>query len=166
MKVVVKALAAVLREGPAGPEVLAFRHPTAGLQLPKGTVEPGETIAAGARRELREESGLVLDGPLEHLGVWERVVRGGPNEDGPWEVNRWWVTVIRADRPLPDRWEHRAEGSPAEEGLVFRFAWLPLDARLPGALDPLFETIAAMLLHHAEVSSRQGPDHPGGIGTT
>ncbi|MHC8286071.1 NUDIX domain-containing protein [Pseudomonas sp. XS1P51] len=33
-------------------EILAFRHPLAGLQLVKGSVEPGELTGAAAVREL------------------------------------------------------------------------------------------------------------------
>lgn len=38
--------------------LLVFKHPTAGLQLPAGTVEPGETPLTAARREVAEETGL------------------------------------------------------------------------------------------------------------
>ncbi|QDG53602.1 GNAT family N-acetyltransferase [Persicimonas caeni] len=38
--------------------LLVFGHPTAGLQLPAGTVEPGETPIAAAKREVWEETGL------------------------------------------------------------------------------------------------------------
>lgn len=37
-----KAFPAILRDTPA-PAILAFEHPTAGLQFVKGTVEDGET---------------------------------------------------------------------------------------------------------------------------
>lgn len=48
MKVVHKAVAAVVRDRGLGSELLVFRHPLAGMQLPKGTVEPGEAYAAAA----------------------------------------------------------------------------------------------------------------------
>lgn len=49
----------VLR-GPKGNlEILAFKHPLAGCQLVKGTLEPGERVVDGALRELAEEAGLV-----------------------------------------------------------------------------------------------------------
>jgi len=37
---------------------LVFRHPSAGIQLPAGTVEAGEEIDAAVLREVREETGL------------------------------------------------------------------------------------------------------------
>ncbi|WP_272972120.1 NUDIX domain-containing protein [Comamonas terrigena] len=50
-------------------EILAFEHPLAGLQLVKGTIEPGETSAAAALRELREESGLHASHVATDLGI-------------------------------------------------------------------------------------------------
>ena len=94
MNVVWKALAAVVRSEAGPTDVLVFRHPFAGVQLPKGTVEPGETIEAATLRELREESGLTLNTTPEHVGVWERIVGGGPDEDGPLEINRWSVSIL------------------------------------------------------------------------
>ncbi|MFP4600370.1 MAG: NUDIX domain-containing protein [Persicimonas sp.] len=38
--------------------LLVFGHPLAGIQLPAGTVEPGEDAAAAAAREVFEETGL------------------------------------------------------------------------------------------------------------
>lgn len=51
-------------------EILAFEPPLAGLQLVKGTIEPGETSAAAALRELREESGLHASHVAVDLGLW------------------------------------------------------------------------------------------------
>ncbi len=39
-------------------ELLVFRHPRAGIQLPAGTVEAGEPIEAAVLREVEEETGL------------------------------------------------------------------------------------------------------------
>lgn len=53
-----KVTAFITRPGPAGPELLYFRHPNAGVQLPAGTVEEGETVEQAAWREVYEEAGL------------------------------------------------------------------------------------------------------------
>ncbi len=53
-----KVTAFVTRRGSAGTELLLFRHPNAGIQLPAGTVENGELAADAALREVIEETGL------------------------------------------------------------------------------------------------------------
>ena len=67
----VSAGCVVIRDGPRGPEVLlvhahraTFRRPMFGI--PKGLVEPGESLEDTARRETEEETGLrvVIRGDL------------------------------------------------------------------------------------------------------
>lgn len=53
-----KVTAFIVRQQPAGSEVLLFEHPTAGIQVPAGTVEEGEDLSSAALREGGEESGL------------------------------------------------------------------------------------------------------------
>lgn len=136
-----KSVALVLRAADRGQEVLVFTHPWAGVQVPKGTVEPGEAPAQAALRELHEESGLVLDGPAHPIGTWERDLGDG-------EIHRWHLFAIVASTGLPDRWTHVATGSIEEEGLAFAYRWLPVDPALPAALDPLFGACARSLLAH------------------
>lgn len=54
-----KVTAFITRHGAAGLELLIFEHPSAGIQLPAGTVEEGEPHEEAAAREAREESGLL-----------------------------------------------------------------------------------------------------------
>ncbi len=61
----------VLRPTAAGPELLLFKHPYAGVQIPAGTVEPGETPGAAARREVAEETGLQVPEAGRPLAVAE-----------------------------------------------------------------------------------------------
>jgi 8-oxo-dGTP pyrophosphatase MutT (NUDIX family) len=53
-----KVTAFVTRGGRNGTELLLFRHPTAGIQIPAGTVEEGETPDEAVLREVAEETGL------------------------------------------------------------------------------------------------------------
>ena len=145
-----KALAAVVRRCPTGHEVLVFRHPSTSVQLPKGTVEDGETIAEATLRELAEESGLSLDAEPQLLGSWRRLLDGRFGEAPTHDLHVWHVSLIEAPAGLPHSWSHRATGSEEEEGLEFDYHWLPLDEALACQLHPLFAEVVQMLVaHHA-----------------
>lgn len=65
-----KVTAFITRQRRHTSELLLFRHPLAGTQVPAGTVEEGEGLEAALRREVREETGLEVAGG-RHLGFWE-----------------------------------------------------------------------------------------------
>ncbi len=48
----------ITRKTRSSHELLLFRHPTAGIQIPAGTVEEGELPVEAGRREAQEETGL------------------------------------------------------------------------------------------------------------
>lgn len=60
----------VLRQSAERWQILAFRHPKAGTQLIKGTLETGERPEAGVLRELAEESGIAHAAVVEKLASW------------------------------------------------------------------------------------------------
>lgn len=64
-----KVSALIIRPAQNGAEILVFQHPRAGLQLPAGTVEAGESPEEAVVREAREETGLHKLTILEKLGV-------------------------------------------------------------------------------------------------
>lgn len=109
--------------GGAGGDILVFRHPVAGTQLVKGTVEAGESPAEAALRELREEAGVsgVLIAGL-----------GSSADIAPGQL--WTFFLCHAD-DLPEHWTHHTTDG---GGLDFAFGWWPV-AR-PAAADwhPIF----------------------------
>ena len=105
--------------------LLVFRHPGDGnMQLPKGTIEPGESPEVAVRRELLEESGIDHVGELQPLGTLRRDCEAGAEGHTLRYPQLWHVFLMRADGPLPETFEHVAMGSPEEDGLVFSFSWL------------------------------------------
>ena len=60
-----------LRED-GGSDVALIRTHEGRWQLPKGWIEPGETMEDTARRETREEAGIVAEviGPLDTIEYW------------------------------------------------------------------------------------------------
>lgn len=76
-----KVTAFITRRHGDADELLVFEHPFAGIQLPAGTVEPGEPAEAAALREAQEETGLTgftgvhYLGSRDELGATERVIQ-------------------------------------------------------------------------------------------
>lgn len=145
MRVVRKVCACVVRQGDNGPEVLVFDHPSAGTQLPKGTLESDEEPADGVLCELAEETGVVSVELVDRFGRWVRFAGAGPEEQGAMQRHEWELFLIRPTAELPTSWTHTAVGSAAETGMMFRCRWVPVDDGLGAALHPLFMPVLAML---------------------
>lgn len=105
----------------AGRELLVFEGPEHdGLQVPKGTIEFGETPREALHREVMEESGLDVRGSTRYLttDVWTR--RHSP----PRKYVRHFFRAS-VDEPR-DRWTHVVTGGGAERGLEYEFSWVDL----------------------------------------
>jgi len=121
---VLKACPIIVRPSSARFDILAFRHPLAGKQLVKGTIEHGEHVIAAALRELEEESGIVAyfaDGP-----VWESHVIS------PGQI--WHFVTLEAEA-LPDHFTHWATD---DGGHLFSFFWQPLTEKPDADWHPIF----------------------------
>jgi 8-oxo-dGTP pyrophosphatase MutT (NUDIX family) len=114
-----KVLAYITRERDGRRELLAFTHrdyPEVGVQVPAGTVEPGEAIEAALLREIREESGLT------NLRLARKLAE---QEETEWGQIRHVFHLI-APNGTPDRWTHVVHGKGEDAGMVFEYGWIDL----------------------------------------
>jgi 8-oxo-dGTP pyrophosphatase MutT (NUDIX family) len=131
-----KVVAFVTRHGPTGAELLVFDHPSAGVQVPAGTLEAAENKLDGARREAWEETGL------DDLRL---VATLGRCNDGPaGEVVRYFFHFVNEVESAEDWWVVTPDGG----GLCWHCRWAPLsDVRLIAGqqewLDPVRTSLAA-----------------------
>ena len=111
-----------------GAQLLVFHGPGhEGLQVPKGTVETGESLGAALRREVAEESGLsVATADRVASDVWTRHV--GPVKK---YVRHFYHADIDESR---DRWDHVVTGHGEERGETFEYFWVDLPTSEPFAL--------------------------------
>jgi ADP-ribose pyrophosphatase YjhB (NUDIX family) len=118
-----KVLAYITRERDGRRELLVFTHrddPEAGVQVPAGTVEPGEPIEDALFREIREESGLTDVQLVRKLAEHEEV---------EWDNFRHVFHLI-APNGAPDRWTHIVHGQGEDAGMVFEYRWVDLSERV------------------------------------
>ncbi len=66
-----KVTAFITRSSGDSQQLLLLKHPHAGIQIPAGTVEPGETPEQAVLREVCEETGLRLFSSSTYLGCQE-----------------------------------------------------------------------------------------------
>lgn len=70
-EVVQKVTAFIIRDSNDVKELLVFKHPTTGIQIPAGTVEAGEDLETAVKRETAEETGLQFVAIETYLGSIE-----------------------------------------------------------------------------------------------
>ncbi len=68
IRTIEKVTAFITRQTEDGPQILLLKHPHAGIQIPAGSVEAGETSAQAVLREVCEETDLTISAPLVYLG--------------------------------------------------------------------------------------------------
>ncbi len=129
-----KACPVVLRSKDNKRELLAFKHPTAGVQLVKGGLKKGEDLASACIRELKEESGIQAQ-VVKHLGVW---TPGYKNQT-------WGFCLMHFEDKLPDTWTFATKD---DGGQLFSFFWQPLHGPLNNQWNEVY-TGAFKFIKHA-----------------
>ena len=105
-------------------EILLFRHPLAGIQLVKGTLEADETITEAALRELEEESGITEVAETTYLCQWQDT-----------HLAREWHFIHCKVDGLPDTWTYFTND---DGGHLFAFFWQPLIVKTTPEWHPVF----------------------------
>jgi 8-oxo-dGTP pyrophosphatase MutT (NUDIX family) len=126
-----KACPVVIRENKGFSEILAFKHPLAGSQLVKGTIEVGESQEEACERELFEESGLIGKA-VKNLGTW----------DSGFEGQVWRFCIMKLEESPQDSWTYHCAD---DNGHDFKFFWQRLDVELDNDWHPLFKNTLAFI---------------------
>jgi 8-oxo-dGTP pyrophosphatase MutT (NUDIX family) len=129
-----KAVPVLLRATGAATEILAFRHPHAGLQLVKGTIDVGESAKDAALRELAEESGLQEATFTRDLGTWA----------SGYEGQTWHFQEVQCCATAPESWEHFTQDG---GGNLFHFFWHPLRLAPSPEWHPVYRAALTELCH-------------------
>jgi ADP-ribose pyrophosphatase YjhB (NUDIX family) len=136
-----KVLIYITRMRNSGLELLAFRHrhyPSAGLQVPAGTVDGGEDVLIAAKREVFEESGLVIKDDITFRGAFEYV----RPDNGTIHLRH--VFHHHMTGETQDEWKHVVSGAGDDAQLVFEYAWYPLANCVGGLIGQLGRYLTAL----------------------
>ena len=137
--------------------LLVFSHPnspSAGIQVPAGTIEEGERPEEAVMREAREETGLTDLELVRFLG--EQVL--DRSDVGLEEVHHRYFYHLRCTREPPATWRN-FETHPSDGGLepiLFEFFW----ARLPHGVPELIADHGKLLPRLVEELSAEGMLRP------
>ena len=120
-----KIFAYVTRVSDGARELLVFDSlDEPGVEVPKGTVEHGESLEEAVHRELLEEAGISGARVVRKLGATD------------WGDERQHFFLVEAPPGTPCTFEHTVTGDGIDAGCRYRFHWLPI---APGLLERLVQ---------------------------
>ncbi|CAM3211443.1 NUDIX domain-containing protein [Filibacter tadaridae] len=120
-----KVLAYITKGEGANLEILVFEHkdnPSAGTQVPGGTIEKDELLIDALYREVEEESGITRD-ELILKGKVKKMKYYPEHKSAVYERNIFHFLFVGKER---SEWEHRVESDGADNGLIFCLRWVPI----------------------------------------
>jgi 8-oxo-dGTP pyrophosphatase MutT (NUDIX family) len=106
-------------------QILAFEHPTDGIQLVKGGIENGEDGRTAALRELREEAGIANLAIARDLGTWS----------SGYDNHVWSLHLCTYSPDLPESWTHYCHDDGGHE---LRFFWHDVHTEAGNGWAPVF----------------------------
>ena len=119
-----KVLCYVVRDG----RLLVFRHTDysyeeVGIQVPAGSIQPGETHEEAALRGAREETGLKDFTIVRKLGEFQYDI-------SPYrlEIQNRHVFHLELAEDTPERWASQEDHDGEQEPTHFECFWIPLEA--------------------------------------
>nr|WP_314370370.1 NUDIX domain-containing protein [uncultured Acinetobacter sp.] len=127
-----KVVPVILRQQKQVLEILAFRHPLAGSQLVKGTIEQGEKYDEAAIRELYEEAGLTAEPNPKLMGSF--MLKSNQQD--------WYFYLCETLAELLEIWVHHCHDG---GGLNFEFFWFPLHQKPREDWDETFQEALSFL---------------------
>lgn len=119
-------------------QILAFEHPTDGVQLVKGRIESGEDGRAAALRELREEAGIANTSIAKDLGIW----------NSGYEGQVWSLHLCTYLPDAPEVWTHYCQD---DGGHALKFFWHDVHTEAGNGWAPVYRRALA------EIRSRTRP---------
>ena len=120
--------------------VAVFRHrdvPEAGLQVPAGTVEAGESDEDAVLREAEEETGLVGLVIAQRLGKHHF----DASPFGRAELHHRAFFLLSYDGPTVEAWSHAERHGGTADPIWFELRWMPI----ANAANELIADLGAML---------------------
>ncbi|WP_028400028.1 NUDIX hydrolase [Ectobacillus panaciterrae] len=122
-----KVYAYVTREKEENIQLLVHTHrdvPEAGVQVPGGTVENGESLEEALLREILEESGL------KHIAVEDLVADEliYVKEKDEYQKRYFYHVTLTTD--VKEEWSHTIACAGEDNGLVFCYKWIGIEEGL------------------------------------
>lgn len=123
-------------------QLLVFEsHDEPGFEVPKGSVEPGESLSKAVQRELLEEAGITTIRIHKQLG------------SSRWQNEQQHFYLVEGAADLPDCFEHTVTGLGIDSGFRYHFQWLPVHANLTHRLVQGCNRFVGELLEHLQALS-------------